>query len=378
MGLGRATRCSDEVAAQLQLCRNPIFGNWSQGLKTYQSVCGSKSLHSVHMLPFWPGTCSCYGEDVRLGNAASEDLFYLDFDILVRSPWTSSQSEWYGFRIVEIVFRWSETGCGNGTLTISSPADATAIASCTIYSGSIAIATSVAGAIELDGVEEILEDLVVEDVTQLTSLSSTSLRRIARTFTISNTTLLSTLAFPSLTSVETIKFFALNAVSEFTFTSGLSSVSNITIEDTFLSTLDGIKLLNADNVQITNNLRLTNVSLPLETAKVGITIESNGNRLILDLPQLTSAGFITLHNISGVSIPSLNHISGGLLLQNSYLDTFGADSLSVVTGDLTIHDNSALTNISFHELLSAGSKCHFLTRSSSFQYSWYSRHISSQ
>jgi hypothetical protein len=145
-----------------------------------------------------------------------------------------------------------------------------------------------------------------------------------------------------------------------------------------LSTLDGIKLLNADNVQITNNLRLTNVSLPLETAKVGITIESNGNRLILDLPQLTSAGFITLHNISGVSIPSLNHISGGLLLQNSYLDTFGADSLSVVTGDLTIHDNSALTNISFHELLSAGSKCHFLTRSSSFQYSWYSRHISSQ
>lgn len=141
---------------------------------------------------------------------------------------------------------------------------------------------------------------MVENVTNLTSLSSKSLRRIDRAFTINHATMLSTLSFPSLTSVQTINFFALNAVSEFTFTSGLSSVSNITIEDTFLSTLDGIRLLNADNVQITNNLRLVNVSLPLETAKVGITIEFNGNRLLLDLPQLTSAGFISLRNVSAV------------------------------------------------------------------------------
>ncbi|RDW85337.1 hypothetical protein BP6252_02927 [Coleophoma cylindrospora] len=172
---------------------------------------------------------------------------------------------------------------------------------------------------------------------------------------MTNVSMLSTLEFPSLTAVNTISFISLPAVSQFTFTSGLSSVSNVIISNTFLYTLDGINLQNADNVFINNNNRLFDVSLPLETAKVGIWIESNGYNLHLNLTQLTSAGSITLKNISMVSLPSLSFLSGGLSLIDTSVLEFTADSLSVVTQDLIMLDNSNLSDTSFQGLLSAGS-----------------------
>ncbi|CZR54537.1 uncharacterized protein PAC_04421 [Phialocephala subalpina] len=227
-------------------------------------------------------------------------------------------------------------GSGGSTLTIANQASASAISSCTVFSG------------------KILENLVVENSGSLTALGSDSLRRIDGNFTISNVTLLSTLSFPQLTAVDTISFIALPAVSQFTFTSGLSSVSNVIIENSFLSSLNGINLQNADSVQITNNNRLKTISLPLETAKVGIWIEANGNAANVSLPDLTSAGSITLRNVSGISLPSLSFLSGGLLLQGTYISGFAVDKLSVISDALTMHDNDKLNDTSFQGLLSAG------------------------
>lgn len=251
----------------------------------------------------------------------------------------------------------AKTGCGdNGaTTTIEDQAGATALASCTVFSGSIALATGAAGTISLDGVQEILGSLVADSAGQLTALSSDSLRIIDGNFTMNNLTILSTVGFPVLTTVNTISFLALPAVEEFTFTKGLSSVSNVIISNTFLATLDGINLVNADSVDINNNNHLVTVTLPLETAKESISIEANDPYPVISLPDLTSAGTITLRNISSISLPTLSFLSGGLYLIDTTVSDFAVDSLSVVTQELIMLDNTNLSETSFQGLLSAGS-----------------------
>jgi len=178
-----------------------------------------------------------------------------------------------------------------------------------VFSGSVALSTSGSGVISIDGIQEITENLVAESVAEIVTLGSQDLRRIDGNLTLFNLSVLSTLSFPSLTAVNTIDLNAIPDVASFTFTSGLSSVSNVLIKNTFLSSLNGINLINADNVQIISNNHLADITLPLQTAKTGIQISGNGGSAGVNLPQLTSSGSIFLGNVSSVSMPSLSFLS---------------------------------------------------------------------
>ncbi|PMD43059.1 hypothetical protein L207DRAFT_563830 [Hyaloscypha variabilis F] len=251
----------------------------------------------------------------------------------------------------------SQQACGSpgSTTTINSNAAATSLANCSSFAGSIAIGETASGDVYLNGPSEIVGNLVVENVLALTSLNSDTLERLDGNFSLQNMTLLSTLSFPLLTTVVSINFHALPNIAGFTFTAGLSSVSNVTISNTFLSSLAGINLLNADLVQISNNPHLLNADLPLETSKQGIEFTSNGISLNVTLPQLTTAGSITLNNVSFAFFPSLSFLSGSLSVQGNSITALTADSLSVVTQDVILTENADLKEVSFQGLLSAGS-----------------------
>jgi hypothetical protein len=162
---------------------------------------------------------------------------------------------------------------------------------------------------------------------------------------------LNTLDFPLLTAVDTTNFDQLPSVSTFNFSSGPSSVTNVFITNTSLSTLEGIDLQNADNIQITNNAHLVHASLPFETAKDVITVSFNGPLVNLSLPQLTSAGHIILRNIAAASLPSLNFLSDIFTLLETSVTELALDSLSVASLNLTLLYNDNLTTTSFQGLL---------------------------
>jgi hypothetical protein len=248
-------------------------------------------------------------------------------------------------------------GCdiGSSTRTISNQVDVTAIADCTVFTGSIAIATAVPDNLNLHGVQEALGDLSARGIVKLTSLASNSIRRINGDFTISNAQILSALQFSELTAVGTIKFSTLPALDQLTFSSGISSVDSVTVGNTFLSTLDGISTSNVDSLDIHNNNSFQNLTLPLETAKNNITIASNGRDSEVYLSHLTSAGSIILREVSSIAIPVLKDLSGQLLIQGSSATNITADSLKVVTRDIYMHDNSELISLSFQALFSVRS-----------------------
>lgn len=196
--------------------------------------------------------------------------------------------------------------------------------------------------ISLDGIQEIIENLVVGGAGSLTSLSAPDLRRIDGNFMLSNATFLSTINFASLTVVGNIDWSALPAISALSFDAGISQVNDVVIRNTFLSTLKGLNLMNADNVYINNNNRLKIIELPLETWKISIAIRDNGLATAVEFPLLRTAGAITLLNVSSISLPSLSYLAGGIALLGTGCESLIVDSLSVITTKLHLHDNQAL------------------------------------
>lgn len=250
--------------------------------------------------------------------------------------------------------------CSQATATINSQADATAFASCSTISGSIVVSSAASGVISIDGPQQITGDLTCENAGGLTSLGSTSIGSIGGTFTLNNLTLLSTLSMSDLTSVKTIAWTALPALSSLTFPATVSSATSVTISNTFLSTLDGINLGTVATLQIDNNNRLKTFSTQVANITSAVNINSNGNSLEVSFPNLIWAANMTLRNVSSISIPSLATINGSLGFYGNYMTDIAAPNLTAVgstatgQGSLAFVANGKLANISMPLLSTVG------------------------
>jgi hypothetical protein len=154
--------------------------------------------------------------------------------------------------------------------------------------------------------------------------------------------------------VGTINWTAVPAASALTFTSGISSVTNVIIQNTFLNSLAGLNLVNAGNITITNNDYMTDITLPLKTVNNGIQIHNHGSSNV-NLSQLTTCGSMLLGNVSGLTLSSLSLVTGGIVLGYSSITNFTAESLSNIGQALYLHDNPLLNSLSLQGLISAGS-----------------------
>ncbi|TAQ91499.1 hypothetical protein B7494_g207 [Chlorociboria aeruginascens] len=250
--------------------------------------------------------------------------------------------------------------CSQATATINSQADATQYASCSTISGSVLVGSTASGAITLDGPEQITGSLSILNASLLTSFSSSTINAIAGDFTMQSLTVLSTLSFTELSSVGTIAWDTLPALSQLTFPSFVTTASSVVISNTFLSTLDGINLDTVATMNINNNNRLKTFSTQVGNVTTGLTIASNGQDLAVSLPNLIWAANIELGQIASVTVPSLAIVNGSLSLSECYLTSFAAPNLTAVgdlskrTGALSFADNVDLTNISLPELTQTG------------------------
>jgi len=243
------------------------------------------------------------------------------------------------------------SGCSvSATTTISSAAEATALNSCTKFTGSIAIDPSVAGALTLDGIDQLDGDLFVENAVNLTSLSAPSMNSISGKMDLASLTILSTLSFPSLKSIGEIAWDNLPALQTLTFTDTVTSCPVISISDTQLNSLDGINLETGTSWTIANNRFLKTISTQMANLTGAFNIDSNGQDLAIELPNLVSAGSLIFRNTSSVSIPSLASVNGTLGFYENYLTTISAPNLTTVTGQLAFVANPSLSNITMDSL----------------------------
>jgi hypothetical protein len=188
----------------------------------------------------------------------------------------------------------------------------------------------------------------------MTQLSGKDLNSIGGAMTLTHLTILSTLSFPSLTSVKSIEWTDLPALQQLTFTQGVTTAQDVVISDTQLNSLDGINLRTVANMDINNNLYLTLISTQITNVTQSLSIDANAQSLKVNFPNLVFAFNMTLRNISSISIPSLASINSTLGFYGDYVTSVIAPNLTTVGGDLAFVANAELTNISMPALTTVG------------------------
>jgi len=245
--------------------------------------------------------------------------------------------------------------CSGPSTTITSQADASGIASCSTYKGDVTIDTSASGQIALDGVQQITGNLICQNAPAITEISADQLGSIGGTFGLSNLTIMSTLAFSSLNTVNIIEWVGLPALQGLNFPQGVSSANNVLISNTQLNTLSGIELQSVSDLDINNNPYLNTVNVNEITNITGsLSFAANSKDLAITFDNLKQANNLTFLNVSSVSMPSLSLVNGSLGFYSDTFETFAAPNLTQTGGALAFVDCPNLSNISMPELLGVG------------------------
>lgn len=244
----------------------------------------------------------------------------------------------------------SAQACSATATTIQNSGDATALASCQTFTGDVVIETGTTDNIRLDGLERLDGSIIARNVSRLTEISSSTLERISDAFELEELQILSTLNFPRLRVVETIRWEALPALQALTFDSQVQLAAVVDIQNTQLNSLEGINLRDVDRFYIANNPYLREIRLQLQTIGEAITLEANARDLVVSFPNLEWAFNMTLRNVSDLALPSLSSVNGSMGIYSGGFETFGAPNLTTVGQSLSFVGNDAMTNISLPEL----------------------------
>lgn len=238
------------------------------------------------------------------------------------------------------------------TVNISVQSDLDSIASCTKITGDVNINTELVN-VELPSLQSIAGNLNVGGVLMM-SLSAPLLNSITGQFNMTELTVLGSLSFPSLTTVGSIYWKTLPALSGLSFAATITSADNVYISDTRLASLEGINLMTVGTFDINNNRQLTQVNVQLANVTNSLSINFNGQGVVASFPNLIWANNATFQDCKAVTMPSLKSVNGSLGFINNTITTFSAANLTSVGQAVAFVDNTALTNISMPQLVSVG------------------------
>lgn len=249
----------------------------------------------------------------------------------------------------------------SGTTTISVSAQASALASCTTYSGSVAIPTGLDvprdsdghQKLQVDNVRKITGNLTVTDNPDLISLTFGSLQSIFG-FELGALERLSLLSLPQLTTVDALNFTALPALQDLDFgNTGITKARSLLITNTGLATLNGIQnLQDVDLFNVNNNPALQNISLQIKSIKGSLNILANDGSpagLTTSFPLLETALNMTFRGCSQIFLPALKNVTDELGFYENTFTNFTAPKLTLA-GGITFVDNSEAVNITLPNL----------------------------
>lgn len=235
----------------------------------------------------------------------------------------------------------------SSTVTVQNAGDATALASCSTFSGSIAVATGTTDDIALNGIKKISGNLVVRDNANMKRLSADSLETLDGEMTLDGLTRLYAIDFPKLKTIESIKWNALPNLQNIGFTAEVTKADKIDIQNTALRSLKGINIEEVETIFIANNGYINEINMQLGNVSDSLTFADNNEKLAVTLPNLIWATNLTFRFIGDLKMPSLETLNGSLGLYNNGFSSFSAPNLTSIGEALAIVANEQVSNISF-------------------------------
>lgn len=191
-------------------------------------------------------------------------------------------------------------------------------------------------------------DLIIKNASNILSISSNTIGSIGGMFELSSLNGLSAIRMDSLRTINELSMVKLTQLRELQFGSeGVTKGTKVTVSDTFLDSLSGLKLASVDILEINNNRRLTKFDSDLVNVTTGIFIVDNGNNIDINLGKLTQAKEIQIRNAKSLLIPRLKTVTGSLKLdKNSEMESLFAPNLTKVTDAVSFINNTKLSNVS--------------------------------
>ena len=229
----------------------------------------------------------------------------------------------------------------NGSYDISTPADLSAISSCTSITGNLVFPFSGLTSVSLPVLTSVGGYLWLYGNSALTSASFPVLASVGGYLSLNSNYVLTSVSFPALTSVGA---------------SGLSLYYNSALTSVSFPVLASV----GGYLRLYDNDALTSVSLPVLTSVGGyLQLDSNNALTSASFPVLGSVGgYLQLdsnNTLTSVSFPVLASVGGYLrLYDNDALTSVSFPVLASVGGDLRLDNNDALTSVSFPALASVG------------------------
>ncbi|KAG5998722.1 hypothetical protein E4U52_005684 [Claviceps spartinae] len=233
--------------------------------------------------------------------------------------------------------------------------DSKATIKCDVIKGNVLVDPSVAGSLEIEGPKQIKGDLIINNATQLISISSSSINSIGGTLRLQGLQLLSSFNMQSLKSVDKLELINLNQLSGLTLgTSGVTKATSIRIQDTFISDLSGLNVATADNITIANNARLNTFSSKIENVTYTLSVVRNAGSMKVKLANLENAGELDFRSIESFDAPILESAGRISFQESPELLSISANNLTSIKNSLTLNNNKRLANISFTALKTIG------------------------
>jgi ribosomal protein L28 len=232
-------------------------------------------------------------------------------------------------------------------MTVQNAGDASAVATCSTFSGSIAIATGTTDDISFGGIKVLNGNLVAPANANIKRIGATDLEQLNGEMNLDGLTRLNGVDFPKLKKVNSIKWNALPNLQSIGFTASVEQAKKVDIQNTAIRSLTGINIQQAETLKIANNGYINDITMQLGNVSSSLDFSDNNKAVKVSLPNLIWASNLTFRFCGSVSVPSLAKLNGSLGLYNNGFESFSAPNLTEVGEALAIVGNDQLNNLTF-------------------------------
>ncbi|KAL9548681.1 hypothetical protein MBANPS3_005569 [Mucor bainieri] len=243
-----------------------------------------------------------------------------------------------------------EAGCEKN-FKVMAQADLDTIKTCKIFKGTIDIDHMTATQLKMDGVEQLIGDLVMNGNVDLEKFSAPELQKVDGSIKIENHTILNKVEFPKLTEAKTFSMAVLPALEVINFPAGLTKVNSMRIEDTRAPKVDGFRPETIESFTLLSNNYMKSFDFNSVKEVTGEMLVLGNNKLMtFEASQLATLKMATFLNLAQIDMPALTNVKSDLSFHENELTVLNLDKVELIGGTMTIANNNKLTETSFKNL----------------------------
>ncbi|KAI9247173.1 hypothetical protein BDA99DRAFT_526294 [Phascolomyces articulosus] len=241
-------------------------------------------------------------------------------------------------------------GVCNTDITGTGQGDLDKIQGCKEYHGNIVMDNPPVDRLTLSGVEQIIGNVLIKSSGSLRSFSAPQLKSVQGALSIREHTGLQQLDLPALQQVTSLTLSVLPELENINFPAGLSSVQDLTIEDTRATAIGGLQLNTLNKFTLTQNTLMSVFEFPAKEMTGELFVVGNGNNMEFKATQLGSIQTGTFRDLGAVNLSGLAHVGGDISFHQNDFTSLHMDNLQDIGGTMAIANNNKLSETSMKQL----------------------------